>query len=68
MLVLIVLAIVSYVYVFANTVRMIPQHPVLGTILLLLEIAIFIGIVYGLYRGYHHLREKVHHKLQEANK
>ena len=67
-LVLIILAIISYIYVFTSTLKMIPQNPVLGITLLLIEVAIFIGIIYGLYRGYYHLREKVHTKLKEEHK
>ena len=67
-LVLLTLAVITYLYIIANTLQMIPQNPLLGITLLLLEIALFIGIAYGLYRGYLLLKEKVQNKLREENR
>ncbi len=63
--VMIVLFIITYIYIFANTIQMIPENSVFGIILLLVEILIFAGIIWGLYRSYHRLRKKFHNKLQE---
>ncbi len=67
-IILTLFAVISYVYVFTNTLQIIPRNPTLGILLLLLEILLFVGLILVLCKGYHHLKVRVHHKLEEERR
>ncbi len=66
--ILIIITIISYIYMVVNTLQIISKNPALGIILLFVEIFVFLGIIWVLYKSYYYVKKKFHNKLQEDHR